>query len=217
MNHVIRLALGAALLLLLGCGARAQTSGTCNGITVPGWTTSGRPTTPPDGTVGYNSSVGYCEQYSASAGIWQPLGTVAVQVATVTVPSAQILTLSTKPVTIIPAPGSGRAIIVFFANYELLSYTVLYNPGGSPTGGSLFYGTNAGLAADGGDGGIGTRTTPNITLDSNPVAANGTPLLTTTASIANLPVVWQLLSSQQAYTSGDGSVRVTVVYTVVPI
>lgn len=57
-------------LLLAATPAWAQqvTSGVCNGVTVPAWVTSARPTAANDGTVGYNLTAGYCEV--SSLGIW---------------------------------------------------------------------------------------------------------------------------------------------------
>ena len=43
------------------------------GLTLPTWTTAGRPSNPTAGQFGYNSTLGYIEWYSTSASLWLPI------------------------------------------------------------------------------------------------------------------------------------------------
>ena len=44
-----------------------------NGITVPTWTTAGRPGSPSAGQFGFNTTLGYIEWYSTSSSLWLPI------------------------------------------------------------------------------------------------------------------------------------------------
>jgi len=205
----------AFLALLAASLPRAGWAQSCNGVSVPSWTTSARPTTPPDSTVGFNSTVGYCEQYSAGLGIWLPLGTVAAQIAIVTLTKAQILAANATPVTIVPAPGTGRAIIVLFAIYEALFGTTPYTDGGGLYYGSVNFGGGIAVVADGGDGGVLAQNPPNIfVLGSNASFTASGPVGGATGYLSNQAVVY---TSNGGLTGGDGGLRITVVYNTVPL
>lgn len=52
--------------------ARAQSI--CNGVIVPAWVTTNRPTNPNGGVTGFNLTAGYCETWSAASSAWGPAG-----------------------------------------------------------------------------------------------------------------------------------------------
>lgn len=60
-------------LLFAALPAHAQvTSAICNGVSVPAWVTSQRPTTPAAGAVGFNNTTGYCETFGLLTNTWTP-------------------------------------------------------------------------------------------------------------------------------------------------
>jgi hypothetical protein len=58
-------------------GQAPPTGATCNGVTVPAWVGSNRPSSPINGAIGFNLSSGYCETYTSSSASWAPTGAVA--------------------------------------------------------------------------------------------------------------------------------------------
>lgn len=64
--------------------------------------------------------------------------------ASVSLSTAQLLTLHSNPITIVPAPGAGKAIIVLSSLYQEFAGT---DPFASPDNGpGLYYGTNRDFA-----------------------------------------------------------------------
>lgn len=70
-------------LLLAALPAHAQvTSAICNGVSVPAWVTSQRPTTPAAGAVGFNNTTGYCETFGLLTNTWTPGDSLTLPIAT---------------------------------------------------------------------------------------------------------------------------------------
>ena len=44
-----------------------------NGMVLPTWTTAARPSSPTNGQMGFNSTLGYVEWYSTSIASWVPI------------------------------------------------------------------------------------------------------------------------------------------------
>src|SRR5690349_7998744 len=136
-------------------------------------------------------------------------GGAAVQTATITLTSAQILGLYTTPVQVVPAPGTGQLL-------NPLSFTLQYKFGSTPYTVSP-QGIQFISGAPGRDE-YGSVTTSNL-LDapSSRVAtasangqAGGDP-----ATYANQPLMVDLSTSDP--TGGDGTLTITVTYTVVTL
>lgn len=70
---ILRL-LTATVILLGGLTGRAGAQAVCNGVTVPAWVTTNRPTAPNGGVTGFNLTAGYCETWSAASSAWGPAG-----------------------------------------------------------------------------------------------------------------------------------------------
>lgn len=124
--------------------------------------------------------------------------------------TAQILGMRNTPVTVLPAPGAGKVIIVTSWIYENVFNTTAFQAGG-PVG--LYYGANtvaasatlsaantALQAARSIISAAGKDTTAIINGGSNP----------TLAAITNQPLL--VGNATAAFTTGDGSANITVFY-----
>lgn len=97
----------------------------------------------------------------------------------VTIPTAEVLTLNTVPVTIVPAPGEGKTIKVLSASAKIATY------------GGAAYATNLGLQIKTDTAGDAQRTNSVILsstvarhLDMAPVASSGATSLQLVANKA---------------------------------
>lgn len=145
---------------------------------------------------------------SNAAGIlsWASTGTLS---ATVIVAAADLLTLNTIPIQIIPAPGAGNMISIVGATMEyvfnITPYTVA---AGSQL--QLFISTievGSDIAATGLlDQGANTF---GFTTAANQIT--GIP----TATVANQPLT--IKNSSTAFTGGNGTLVVTVYYNIIPV
>lgn len=129
----------------------------------------------------------------------------------VTVTSAQLLALFATPITIVAAPGAGRALI--------LDSAVLHKPAGTAYGGiaagedlSIKY-TNAAGAAVGGCEATGflDQATAQTRFLQAYRAASGVSDIT---PVADAPLVLHMLTGE--ITTGDSPLRLRVYYRVVP-
>jgi hypothetical protein len=127
----------------------------------------------------------------------------------VTVSSAQLLTLNTAPVTIVPSPGPGFAINVNGVVIEALRGSVAYTGGGAvgpvyagATG--TFLTTNQMAATD--VTGAAGQTTRVLTAAA---PAGGTALTPNTAV--------QLFAGTGNFAAGNGTMKVHVDYNLIPV
>lgn len=135
-----------------------------------------------------------------------PAGAFPVASATVTLTSAQVLAIFTTPVTIVPAPGSGLALVpvAWLSNYTYGG--TAYTDGGGNF--QLQAGTSV-LGSFATAAGFWTASASEMKLLSN-----FTPNLTVT-NWANKAVTVQQSTGNP--TLGNGTVTVTVAYMVVPV
>lgn len=123
--------------------------------------------------------------------------------------SAQILAGLVTPVSILPAPGAGKVYNVMRSFYSYEFNTIAYqNVGG--VGGGLYYGTPAQLnTADGGDSLVPTLAASGFAAPSNFVTVLA-------AAANNAPLVYGLAADTgaSAYTLGNGTMTLTVDYTI---
>ncbi len=132
------------------------------------------------------------------------------QTITVAVSSAQILAMSAAPVSIIPAPGSGKLIVVDSVVFEMIPTTTSYTSGGVV---SLNYsGTSTTL--------VGTMPAVNVTTGTagvaNPyilVAAANTSQ--TAPPLANTAVV--LTNITAGFATGTGTAKVIANYQIITL
>jgi hypothetical protein len=130
---------------------------------------------------------------------------LVLQAANVLLSNVQILSAATTPIPVIPAPGIGKAIIVYGIQYINYYGTTPYSGGG----GALYYG-NTGTQADIGDNGLFTLSYSILYL----VTPNQNLLL---ANIENQAIVYGMSDISFAYTTGDGTGRITVRYDIIDV
>lgn len=146
-------------------------------------------------------------------------GSVSVQQQTVTaVSSAQLLALDVTPITLVPAPGAGTAIIVDEVVYN---YTFGTTPYTTFSKGGVFYGVPVSIsnAAAPNDNGISLLSDSTFTVVSGTyVPLSGIGIYTASVS-NNQPVTYGAPSSglYSPYVGGDGTMTVTVVYRVLTL
>jgi hypothetical protein len=130
----------------------------------------------------------------------------------VTVTSAQLLNMANVLPTLIAAPGAGNVILVRMAFFELVFGTTAYV--GPSDLVSLNYSPSlqTGLSLSSGQFNALIQSTANASLlDFNTSGFSATPL--TPAQIDNQPI---LLHSALSPTTGDGTLKVTIWYQVIP-
>ena len=144
-------------------------------------------------------------------GLFAQSGTL--QTANVTLSSAQIKSLSTTPVQLVPAPGDGNTIVVYSLvsslNFGTAPYTdaggaVLYlrydvGPAAAGTACAVLYNV---ITASGSETGVDV---PNAVINPNPA-----PI----AAVQNKPLVLVNAGSND-FAAGDGTVKLTITYQVV--
>ena len=133
----------------------------------------------------------------------------SVVTATITLSKAQLLNLFSAPVSVLPAPGAGKAIVIFQSFYVLHYGTTTYLSPGFNNG--LFYASPSGAAADAGDNGV--FTTASSAMTSSPAGFQGGIAVLNT--VENQPVV--LANATADMTTGDGTGVLFVFYAIVTI
>jgi hypothetical protein len=132
-----------------------------------------------------------------------------IRTAQVVLTSAQILTLGTVPVQIIPAPGAGQMIVPMFATYKLVYNSVRYT-----------------VSADNFALTVGTATTTNAfqvdslfgtvgfldQAQSAYMAGDIATGVSTLASVTNAPLMLTTVSGTNSASAGNSTVVVTVQY-----
>lgn len=135
------------------------------------------------------------------------VGPAGVQVATVTLTSTQVLAIFTTAVTVVPAPGSGLALVPLNAFFNYHYGGTAYTDGG---GNLALFGNGTGNYTSFATAGF---------WDQSASKVKAIPSLTATSSIG-LPAIESALTVQQTAanpTLGNGTVTVTVAYIVVPV
>lgn len=142
----------------------------------------------------------------AQGGTWSNFSPNATQTETVSITSPQLLGMFNAPVNILPAPGAGKAIIVTNVIFDYVFNTTAYQAGGTI---QLFYGAktataSSALPAAALTAGAGTVTTgASVTTQRN------------AADVANAAIT--LSNNTAAFTTGDGTAKVTVFYTLITL
>lgn len=135
------------------------------------------------------------------------LQTGIVQIASVDLTSADILGALATPITIVPAPGAGKMIVLLQTMYHS-------KPGATPyTGGTLVmeYAGTGQIAENGADGNVWNGAVDQIVGNSGIWIAGG--LLVPSASLANKAIVYGISSGGgTAYITGNGTGNITVTY-----
>lgn len=122
---------------------------------------------------------------------------------------SQLLNLFSSPLGILPAPGAGKAILIFQTFYVLTFGTVAYvSPGFANY---LFYGTPGGQPADSGDNDVFTVGSSSATTSVGGLQG-GTASL---ASVENQPIVFANPTANM--TTGDGTGGLVAFYSVVDL
>jgi hypothetical protein len=124
--------------------------------------------------------------------------------------TAQLLSLNTSPVTIIPAPGPGKCIMVILSVYELIFGTTPFVLNNGDQGPGLYYGSTSGYTADNASGNGAFSGSSNTISTGNDVYS---PL--PTSGFENLPII--LGSSFANMTGGDGTGTINVLYWIVTL
>lgn len=127
--------------------------------------------------------------------------------ASVTLTSAQVLAIFTTPVTVVPAPGAGLAIVPIIAIYDYVAGTTPYTDGG----GSLRI--NVGNVF-----GLAQLTTASFWTAASSRVSSVNAAIASVVQTTNLANGALTVSSSTANpTLGNGTVAVTVAYMVVPV
>jgi hypothetical protein len=135
-------------------------------------------------------------------------GYATVYYASITIPTASVLTLNTTPLTIVAAPGAGLAIQVVSATASMTYNTTAYATNGVLSLislGSVI--SQANLTANGFLFGTVTR---NVSFEITKSA-----LITDTQIGVNTPLLVQVDTADP--TAGDSDIIVTVLYRILPI
>jgi hypothetical protein len=128
-----------------------------------------------------------------------------IATAVVLVTSAQLLALHTTPVTIVPAPGAGKAILILGRGLALsfVAGASAYVSTGSDEG--LYYGVTSNLAS-------GAAVASTLTGASSAIATQNGAASTNPALLNNQPIV--LYGPTANMTAGNGTATVTVIYAI---
>jgi hypothetical protein len=153
-----------------------------------------------------------------------PLITAQVSAATektsvVMLAAADILTLKTKPVTIVPAPGNGKMLVAEWVVIDYKFGTVAFTAN-NENGAGLYYGATANLAAFSVISGSTSGPMLDFTSSGDAICLgvgvfNGGLGATTRVNVNNAALVLQDTGSD--YAAGNGSAKVTVRYLIVDL
>lgn len=152
-------------------------------------------------TVGSSSVLGamQCDNVTVTCAAGLLAAQSGVMSTTVSISSAQLLAVSTTPVTIVAAPGAGKAIVIVNGFCSLTYGTATYTAG---TANDLYYGTTN-TTIVGSYGGCVTAAQSEVqSLNANTGAKTAT-------AVANQPVTFGATSN---FATGDGTVKISVIY-----
>lgn len=134
-------------------------------------------------------------------------GASVVKIVRVALTSAQLLSLNSSPMEILPSPGPGQYVYVIASSYELTFGTTAYSS--NDTGPGLYYAPSSqGLPADNAVGARAFSGSGSIVSANVGVVANATP-----DSIDNAAIL--LMNPTDDMTDGDGTGSLTVLYSVI--
>ena len=136
-----------------------------------------------------------------------------IQTATITLTASQLQNLTSIPVQVVPAPGPGQAIVDMAQQFQYKFGTVAYTPASCSDGKFAIYaGSNpsaAGFRLN--SAGFLDQTTSQVASGTN-TGTWSTPL----SAAQNTPLMVANLGSAD-FAGGDGTVTITVYYTVVQL
>lgn len=130
----------------------------------------------------------------------QALHPSLVNVAQVNLTAAQIITLFTAPIILIPAPGAGKSIIIDFVLFRYLYGGVAYTGGGVTT-----IGYAGGAAA--------VATVPAATLTAG--ASSDSTLPTTALTVVTQNAALQISTATANFAAGNGTLQIYIYYSTV--
>jgi len=133
---------------------------------------------------------------------WQASGSGVIQSATVTLDSADIVSLHSSPVTIVPAQGSNTFIFVIGALYYMQ-----YN--------SVAYTTDPTLRIQYADGNVINTNNNYLSFSSNAIGRKSTSDLNVSGSNISINSALQVTTPTSNPTSGNSTVKITVLYSVI--
>jgi hypothetical protein len=137
--------------------------------------------------------------------------------------SAQLLALSATPISLIPAPGIGSAIIIDEVIYEYTHVTTDYD---TASQGGIFYGVPSSFVPAGNvDKNIATAVVnsgASMIVVSPAIWGNGptnAPVPTARSNMENKDVEFGAPNGSiyVPYTGGDGTMTITIVYRILPL
>ena len=134
----------------------------------------------------------------------------SAQVATVTLTAAQVKTLFASPVTLVAAPGAGKAVIVERVIGKSVGATAAFDASTNTL--RIGYTNAAGIAV--------TADLPNTFIeaaDGATVLGSASGIATAFVPVANTPVVASITSANPAANTAAGTIKLTVVYRVITL
>lgn len=128
---------------------------------------------------------------------------------TLSLTTAQILGMFATPVTLLPSPGAGYALVVNGFIFSLIAGATAFQAGGNV---ALFYASGDGKT---------TQASASVPVADVQNAASGvtnvTGITTRMASALMSNVGLNIWNATQAFTTGNGSAKVTVLYSVITL
>ena len=135
-------------------------------------------------------------------------GYATVYYASITIPTASVLTLNATPLTIVAAPGAGLAIQVVAGTASMTYNTTAYATSGALN--ILSLGSSISQATLGANGFLFGTVTRNASFEITKSAT-----ITDTQIGVNTPLIVQVGTANP--TAGDSDITVTVLYRILPI
>jgi hypothetical protein len=130
------------------------------------------------------------------------------RLATVSLSSHDLLNLSTRPITLVPAPGAGMVLILVLAIYRTTFGTSAY------TGNAQCYYGSTNEMVDMGDGNAFQATSNTVATAASFCEYNGSQVFTPMTDLINQPIV---VGASVTLAGGDGTGTVSVLYYTLPI
>lgn len=140
-----------------------------------------------------------------------PAGTATTwvaQVATVTLTAAEVKTLYATPVTLVPAPGTGKVIVVDRVFGESVGLTAPFNAASNTL--QIKYSGGVSVTAD----------LPNSFIEApaaSTVLGSVSGVATALVPVANTAIVAQITNANPAADTAAGTITLTVIYRVYSI